>query len=64
VKRIHTRTHPNVTITLTAPGQTVTGYVAVRAQDRQVALVRLVGGKARVVLANETWKTIRFRVVK
>ena len=44
------RTHPRLTITLTAPGQTVTGYVSVRTQDERVALTRLVGGKARITL--------------
>jgi 5'-nucleotidase len=49
-RTVHRRTHPRLTITMTAPGQTVTGYVAVRAKDRRVALARLVHGTARVTL--------------
>jgi predicted extracellular nuclease/2',3'-cyclic-nucleotide 2'-phosphodiesterase (5'-nucleotidase family) len=43
-------TRPRLTITLTAPGQTVAGYVAVRAHGQRVALARLVHGKATVSL--------------
>jgi len=50
-RAVHRRsTHPRLTITMTAPGQTVTGYVAVQAKDRRVALARLVHGKATVTL--------------
>ena len=58
------RTHPRLTITLAAPGQTVTGYVAVRAQDRQVALVRLVGGRARVSLPTYSSKGLKSATVR
>jgi 5'-nucleotidase len=44
------RTHARLTITLTAPGQTVTGYVSVRTQGRSVDVVRLSRGTATVTL--------------
>ena len=44
------KTHPRLTIRLSAPGQTVGGYVTVRAKGHQVARVRLVDGRARVTL--------------
>ena len=44
------RTHARVAISLTAPGQTVTGYVSVRTQGRVVDVVRLSRGSATVTL--------------
>jgi hypothetical protein len=44
------KTHPKLTIRLTAPGQTVSGYVTVGAKGKQVAHVRLVNGRATVTL--------------
>jgi hypothetical protein len=44
------RTHARLAITLTAPAQTVSGYVAVRTQGRAVDVVRLSRGSATVTL--------------
>lgn len=44
------RTHARLAISLTAPGQTVTGYVSVRTQGRVVDVVRLSRGSATVTL--------------
>src|SRR3954447_14026630 len=50
-KTVHRkRTHARLAITLAAPGQTVSGYVAVRSQGRAVDVVRLSGGSATVTL--------------
>jgi len=50
-KTVHRKkTHARLTITLTAPGQTVSGYVSVRTQGRAVGVVRLSRGTATVTL--------------
>jgi 5'-nucleotidase len=44
------RTRPRLTVTLTAPGQTVSGWISVRAKGHEVAEVRLRNGRATVTL--------------